>query len=121
MKPSSFSTIATAVFTFESGTSTRSVRFAFALRMRVRRSATGSVMVMALPIPLPGGLAHAGDLAAKRELAEAVAVDRARAPADAAAQVSPDLVLGLPETLQDDRLLGHVGILGFVGGAAVGF
>src|SRR5262245_5792279 len=79
-----------------------------ALRMRVSMSAMGSVIMGS-----PGSLAHAGDFAAQRALAQAdaadaeLAVHRARTAADAAAAVSAHLELRHALGLDDQAGLGH--------------
>src|SRR3954466_4809707 len=79
------------------------------LRIRVRKSAMGSVIDMRLPT----ALGHAGDVALVGELAQAdpaqpeLAVDRARAPAAAAARMGPRLVLRRAVRANDLGCLSH--------------
>src|SRR5689334_24720186 len=81
---------------------------ALALRMRVARSAMGSVIMGS-----PGSLAHAGDFAAQRALAQAdaadaeLAVHRPGPAADAAAAVAAHLELRHALGLDDQTGLGH--------------
>src|SRR5262245_12237996 len=96
-------------FSLEAGMVTLRAWRRLALRMRVSRSATGSVIMGALP----GGLAHAGDLAAQRLRAQAdaadaeLAVDGARAAAQAAAAHGARAELRLLLGFDDQTLLGH--------------
>src|SRR6201986_4031377 len=79
------------------------------LRMRVTKSAVGSV----IDIRSPARLRHAGDVALVRELAQGdpaeaeLAVDRARAPAAAAARMGPRLVLRRAIRANDLGCLSH--------------
>src|SRR5688572_12495653 len=93
MYPSRSRIFAISAFRRDDGTSTRAWRALMAFRSLVSMSAIGSVMSVVLQSKnrLPAALDHAGDLAAKRVLAEAEAAERElahegpRAPAAAAA------------------------------------
>src|SRR4051812_22143527 len=91
------------------GISTSSLAAMMPLRIRVRKSAMGSVIDMRLPT----ALGHAGDVALVSELAQAdpaepeLAVDRARAPAAAAARMGPGLVLRRAIRANDLGCLSH--------------
>src|SRR5688572_6998460 len=109
MKPSSLRTAAMPTFMREAGMRVVLAPIRVALRMRVSMSAIGSV-IMACASPVsgsPGGLAHARDLAQQRTRAQAdaadagLAVDGARAAADAAATVATHLELGRALGLDD--------------------
>src|SRR5262245_48167196 len=112
MKPSSFRICTMPTLTREAGIEMRFFLMRFALRIRVNRSLIGSV-IMVGSAPLPGGLAHAGDLAAVRGVAQAdaadaeLAVDRALAAAHRAAGVGARLELRLALLLDDPGGLRH--------------
>src|SRR5262245_29594911 len=101
-------------FSFEAGMVTLFERRVLALRMRVRRSATGSVI---MGRALPGSLAHAGDLAEQRLLAQAdaadaeLAIDGAGTAAERAAAHRARAELRLLLGLDDQTLLRHDGDL----------
>src|SRR5687768_12574335 len=92
--------------------STRRCPAVQAFRMRVSMSATGSVRL--IPSPSPAGLAHTGDLAPERELAETDAAQSEpaqhgpAAPAALAAPHGPHLELGRALRPLDPTGLGHV-------------
>src|SRR2546427_10610901 len=102
-----------STFSFDTGMSTRRWPAWQAFRTRVSMSATGSVTLITPSVLLPTGLAHAGDLPAQRELAEADAaqLELAERPATPAAPLAPVVAahceLRLPLDLLDPALLRH--------------
>src|SRR5258706_1175056 len=128
MKPSSLSTWAIRTLTLEAGMVNCLRLFVLALRRRVQKSAIGSVIMgrvlLLLGLCLPGGLAHAGDLAAvgggaQADAADAeLAVDGALAAAHRAAGVLARRELRRRLALQDPGQLGHRWVLALSSSAA---
>src|SRR6187401_3408411 len=122
MKPSSLRICAMPTLRRDAGIVMRFLWMRLALRSRVNMSLMGSVIMSGSL--LPGRLAHAGDLAAVRGVAEADAADAelavhgALAAAHRAARVPAHLELRLPRLLDDPARLRHGSALPSGGGLA---
>src|SRR5207253_11407084 len=108
---------AISTFSFDTGMSTRRWPAWQALRTRVSMSATGSITLISPSVLLPTGLAHAGNLPAQRQIAEADAAQfelpqrAATAAASLAPVVAAHLELRFPLDLLDPGLLRHAVVL----------